>query len=79
MENILTKIIDNKKEKIKIYKAQSTESKNLENIKNIKNFINFKDKIKIRNSEKRISIIAEIKKASPSVGLLVKKCSDCMA
>ncbi len=72
MENILTKIINNKKEKIKIYKTQSSESRNLENIKNIKNFINFKDKIKMRNSEKKISIIAEIKKASPSAGLLVK-------
>ena len=44
----------------------------MENIKNISNFIDFKSKIIKRNTEKKISIIAEIKKASPSAGTLVQ-------
>ena len=43
-----------------------------EDIKNLNNFIDFKDKIKKRNSEQKISIIAEIKKASPSAGVIIK-------
>ena len=57
MKNILNEIIDKKKEKIKIYKKEYSNSKLLNNIKNINNFINFKDKIKKRDSEKKISII----------------------
>ena len=72
MKNILQKIINKKKERVKNYKKKISENKILEDIKNINNFIDFKDKIKKRNSEKKISIIAEIKKASPSAGLLVK-------
>jgi indole-3-glycerol phosphate synthase len=72
MENILKKIIDKKREKIVKYKNEININNILKNIKNIDNFINFKDKIKKRNEEKKISIIAEIKKASPSAGLLVK-------
>ena len=72
MENILKKIINKKKEKIKIYKKKYPENKLFEDIKNINNFINFKNEIKKRNSEKKISIIAEIKKASPSAGEIVK-------
>ena len=44
----------------------------MENIKNINNFIDFKSKIIKRGIEKKISIIAEIKKASPSAGILVQ-------
>ena len=72
MENILKEIIDKKKEKNKIYKSKYTENKLFKDIKNIKNFINFKEEIKKRNSEQKISIIAEIKKASPSAGILMK-------
>ena len=72
MINILKKIIEKKTEKIKICKNKYSESKLFEDIKNIKNFINFKDKIKKRDSEKKISIIAEIKKSSPSAGEIVK-------
>ena len=75
MENILEKIITNKKEKIQIYKRKNPENQIIKNIKNIKNFVSFKDKIKIRNSEKKISIIAEIKKSSPSAGIIVNKFS----
>ena len=72
MESILKKIIDKKKERIKIYKKEHSENKLFQDVKNIKNFSNFKDKIKRRNSEQKISIIAEIKKASPSAGEILK-------
>ena len=44
----------------------------LDNIKNINTFVDFISKIKKRSIEKKISIIAEIKKASPSAGLLIQ-------
>ena len=72
MENILQKIIDVKKNKIEFYKKKYNENQLLNDIKNINNFINFKDKIVNRTSEKKISIIAEIKKESPSAGEIVK-------
>ena len=72
MENILKKIIDKKKEKIKFYRSKHPESELLEGVKNINNFIDFKKKIKKRNLEQKISIIAEIKKASPSAGEIIK-------
>ena len=72
MDNILKRIIDKKKEKIKTDKKENTESKLFDEIKNINNFIDFKDKIKKRNLEQKISIIAEIKKSSPSAGILLK-------
>ena len=72
MENVLKKIIIKKKERIKIYKREYSENKLFEDIKNINNFADFKDKIKRRNSEQKISIITEIKKASPSAGVIIK-------
>jgi indole-3-glycerol phosphate synthase len=72
MLSILKRIIDKKKEKIKTYKKLYSENKLLEDIKKIKNFADFKDKLKGRDSEKKISIIAEIKKSSPSAGEIIK-------
>ena len=72
MENILKKIINKKKERIKIYKKEYLESRILKDIKNLNNFVDFKDKIKTQNLKQKISIIAEIKKASPSAGEIVK-------
>ena len=72
MDNILEKIVNRKKESIKIYKKNFSENKLIQNIKNINSFVNFLDKLKSRNFEKKISIIAEIKKASPSAGIIVK-------
>ena len=72
MENILKKIVEKKKEKIISLKKNYSINNILENIKNINNFIDFKSKIIKRNIEKKISIIAEIKKASPTAGTLVQ-------
>ena len=72
MENILKKIISKKKEKILNLKKNFSINELLESIKKTNNFINFKNEMKKRNSQKKISIIAEIKKASPSAGILVK-------
>jgi len=72
MENILKKIIERKKERISEYKKKIQVNEILNSIKNIKNFDNFINKINSKTLEKKISIIAEIKKSSPSAGLLVK-------
>ena len=72
MINVLKKIIEKKRERVKILKEKYSNNEISNNIKNLNNFINFKDKIKKRSSENKISIIAEIKKASPSAGEIIK-------
>ena len=72
MTNILKEIINKKKERILNYKKNYSTNRLLDDIKNVNNYINFKNKIRKRNLEKKISIIAEIKKASPSAGIIVK-------
>ena len=71
MENILKKIIDKKKPKIHSLKKINPINTILNNIKDIKNFINFKESLVNKDEKNKVSIIAEIKKASPSAGLLV--------
>ena len=72
-ENILEKIIKNKEKKIDLLKKnisiETLETKINEN----KSFINFKEKIENNEKKNKISIIAEIKKASPSAGLIIEK------
>jgi len=72
MENILEKIISIKKENIKKYKKLHSTSSLLNKAKNIKNFVDFKNELIKRNLQNKISIIGEIKKASPSAGMIVK-------
>ena len=70
-ENILEKIIKKKIEKIvKLKKTISADSLN-ELLKSNKTFINFKEKIENNLKENKFSIIAEIKKASPSAGIII--------
>ncbi len=71
-ENILEKIIKNKSEKIlNLKKTISQESLN-KLINSNRIFINFKEKIENNVKENKFSIIAEIKKASPSAGVIIK-------
>ena len=71
-ENILEKIIKNKTEKIeKLKKTITLESLN-DLIKTNSTFVNFKEKIEYNVKENKFSIIAEIKKASPSAGIIMK-------
>ena len=71
-ENILEKIINRKVEKIvNLKKTISLESLDELIYKN-KSFINFKEKIEKNIKEDKFSIIAEIKKASPSAGVIIE-------
>jgi indole-3-glycerol phosphate synthase len=71
VENILNKIVEKKIEKLnQLKKIVSIEYLN-EKIKENKNFINFKEKIENNIIKKKISLIAEIKKASPSAGIII--------
>ena len=71
-ENVLEKIIKKKNEKIvNLKKTISLESLN-ELINTNKTFVDFKEKIQNNLKESKFSIIAEIKKASPSAGIIIK-------
>ena len=72
-ENILEKIVKKKIEKIDKLKKNIT-IKSLENkIEQNNTFINFKDKITNNINDNKISIVAEIKKASPSAGIIIEE------
>ena len=70
-ENILEKIVKNKIEKINILKKSISIESLKERIYENKSFINFKEKIENNIKEDKFSIIAEIKKASPSAGIII--------
>jgi len=72
VENTLNKIINKKEQKInKLKKTISIESLN-EKIRENKTFLNFKEKIDNNIINNKISLIAEIKKASPSAGVIIE-------
>ena len=71
-ENILEKIIKKKIEKVESLKKTTSLEILKELIDRHKSFIDFKDKIQKNLSNKQFSIIAEIKKASPSAGIIIK-------
>ena len=68
MTNALEKIIADKKSNMKKYKNSFSVEDLKKRISSYKNYLNFKNKLK--NNE--VSVIAEIKKASPSAGVIVK-------
>ncbi len=68
MSNILEKIISDKRHGIEKYK-KSYKVEDLKNkISSYKNYLNFKDKLK----NNQISVVAEVKKASPSAGIIME-------
>ena len=71
-ENILAEIIKKKVEKIDILKKSTRIDSLNEIINKNKSYINFKEKIQSNISNNKTSIIAEIKKASPSAGIIIK-------
>jgi len=71
-DNILKKIIDNKKIKINKLKKEISIDYLSKKINENKSYFQFKDKILDNHNNDKISIIAEIKKASPSAGIIIK-------
>ena len=70
-KNVLEKIIQKKKERIVNLKKTISVVRLIDSIKENKTFINFKDKIENNIKQNKFSIIAEIKKASPSAGIII--------
>ena len=67
MTNILEKIIEEKKQSLILTKKEKSFDVLEKNIK-VQNFFNFKETIQ---NNKGISLISEIKKASPSAGIFI--------
>ena len=70
-ENILNKIITKKIERIAFLKKSTSIDFLKETIDKNNSYINFKEKIQKNIIQDKISIIAEIKKASPSAGVII--------
>tara|TARA_A100001011_G_scaffold1999_2_gene2411 strand:+ start:450 stop:1241 length:792 start_codon:yes stop_codon:yes gene_type:complete len=71
-ENILEKIIQKKTKKIENLKKNISIDSLNELINTNNTFMDFKEKVKKNINDKKISIIAEIKKASPSAGIIIQ-------
>ena len=72
MQNILEKIITQKKIDLNDIKKKYSLSSIDKKIKSTNNYLNFKKTLIEKNKKNHVSIIAEIKKASPSAGVIVK-------
>ncbi len=68
MTNILEKIIKEKKDTLSLFKKEKSLDSLEKKIKELNFFYNFKDVIQ---KNKGVSLISEIKKASPSAGILI--------
>ena len=71
-KNILEEIIKKKIEKIDNLKKSISLNSLTDIINKNNSFLNFKEKIQSNLSNNKISIIAEIKKASPSAGIIIQ-------
>jgi len=70
-KDVLKEIIKKKIQKIDLLKKTISLGALNEQIEQNKSFINFKDKIQNNVGNNKISLIAEIKKASPSAGVIM--------
>ena len=66
--NTLEKIISDKRISIEKFRKLNSIDKLKEDISSYKNYLNFKDKL----MSEKISVISEIKKASPSAGVIIE-------
>jgi len=71
-ENVLEKIIKKKSERLIDLKKKRPIESLLEHPPDSMDYINFKETIENNISNNKISIIAEIKKASPSAGIIIE-------
>tara|TARA_Y100000590_G_scaffold405512_1_gene493893 strand:- start:30 stop:821 length:792 start_codon:yes stop_codon:yes gene_type:complete len=72
VDNILKKIINKKEQRISKFKKEISIESLKEKINQNKTYVNFKEKIENNIAKNKISLIAEIKKASPSAGIIIK-------
>ena len=70
-KDVLEEIIKKKIEKVDLLKKSISLNSLNEQIDQNKTFINFKDKIQNNIDNNKISLITEIKKASPSAGIII--------
>ena len=70
--NSLDKIINKKKEKLNLLKNKFKVDDLKYKIEKFDKFLDFKEKINSNLSEGKFSLIAEIKKASPSAGVIIE-------
>jgi indole-3-glycerol phosphate synthase len=73
MQNILEEIIKKKKEDLKQLKKKNSLSDINKKIKSTNSYLNFKKTLINREQQNNVSLIAEIKKASPSAGIIVNE------
>ena len=72
VKNTLDKIIEKKEQRLKELKKSVSIDALQKKINENKSFINFKEKVELNISNNKISLIAEIKKTSPSAGLIIE-------